>query len=138
MHIFLRLISLHSLLLCGAIFGFFYAWVCPTHWGLDQIDPNTAIAAMQAMNASVRNVVFAPAFFATPVVLLASDLLAFGCGNRRAALFYHGRSGLWARWNGADHGHKPPLNQALALIVTPLARAQASAVWSVYSETWQF
>ena len=31
-----------------------------------------------------------------------------------------------------------PLNQALALIVTPLAPAQASAVRSAYSETWQF
>ena len=31
-----------------------------------------------------------------------------------------------------------PLNQALALIVTPLAQAQASAVGSAYSETWQF
>ena len=109
MHIFSRLISLLSLLLSGAIFGFFYAWVCPTHWGLDQIDPNTAITAMQAMNASVRNVVFAPASFATPVVLLASALLAFSCRNRHAALFYHGRSGLRVRWNGADHGHKRPL-----------------------------
>jgi uncharacterized membrane protein len=62
-HIFSTLISLHSLLLCGAIFGYFYAWICPTPWGLDQIDPNTAITAMQAMNASVRNVVFAPVFF---------------------------------------------------------------------------
>ena len=86
MHIFLRLISLLSLLLCGAIFGFFYAWVCSILWGLDQIDPNTAITAMQAMNASVRNVVFAPAFFATPVVMLAGALLAISCCNRRATL----------------------------------------------------
>ena len=86
MHIFLRLISLLSLLLCGAIFGFFYAWVFSILWGLDQIDPNTAITAMHAMNASVRNVVFAPAFFATPVVMLAGALLAFSCCNRRATL----------------------------------------------------
>ena len=105
-HIFSTLISLHSLLLCGAIFGYFYAWICPTHWGLDQIDPNTAITAMQAMKAAVRNMVFAPVFFATPVVLLASARLAFGCGNRRAAWFYHGRSDLRVWWNGADHGHK--------------------------------
>jgi hypothetical protein len=108
-HIFSTLISLHSLLLCGAIFGYFYAWICPTPWGLDQIDPNTAITAMQAMNASVRNVVYVLVFFATPVVLLASALLAFGCGNRRAAWFYHGRSDLRVWWNGADHGHKRPL-----------------------------
>ena len=38
----------------GAISGFFYAWVCSTMWGLDDADPRVAIAAMQAMNASVR------------------------------------------------------------------------------------
>ena len=47
--------------LSAAIFGFFYAWVCSTMWGLDQTDPVVAITAMQAMNASVRNAVFAPA-----------------------------------------------------------------------------
>ena len=45
----LALSSLLSLLLCGAIFGFFYAWVCSTMWGLDSADPAVAIAAMQAM-----------------------------------------------------------------------------------------
>jgi hypothetical protein len=33
---------------------------------------------------------------------------------------------------------KDSMNQVLALIETPLAPAQASAVWSGYSETWQF
>jgi uncharacterized membrane protein len=61
-----------GLILNGAIFGFFYAWVCSTMWGLDMADPSVAIAAMQVMNASVRNAVFAPAFFGTPVVLLAT------------------------------------------------------------------
>ena len=50
-----------ALLHSGAIFGFFYAWICSTMWGLDAADPNVAISAMQAMNASVRNLVFVPA-----------------------------------------------------------------------------
>lgn len=61
-----RLLPLASLLLAAAIFGFFYAWVCSTMWGLDAADPAIAIQAMQAMNASVRNAVFFPAFFLTP------------------------------------------------------------------------
>jgi uncharacterized membrane protein len=65
----LVLTSLVALVLTGAIFGFFYAWVCSTMWGLDDADPRVAIAAMQAMNASVRNAVFFPAFFLTPVAL---------------------------------------------------------------------
>ena len=137
-HIFSTLISLHSLLLCGAIFGYFYAWICPTPWGLDQIDPNTAITAMQAMNASVRNVVFAPVFFATPVVLLASALLAFGCGNRRAAWFYHGRSDLRVWWNGADHGHKRPLEPSPCVDRNAVGPGAGQRGPECHSETWQF
>ncbi|MEH2506785.1 putative membrane protein [Bradyrhizobium sp. AZCC 1578] len=51
-------LSIASIVFCGAIFGFFYAWVCSTMWGLDQADPRVAIAAMQAVNASVRNAIW--------------------------------------------------------------------------------
>ncbi|MDP5305807.1 hypothetical protein [Paracoccus spongiarum] len=67
-----RIVALLSLLLAAALFGFFYAWVCSTMWGLDRASPDVAIAAMQAMNTSVRNAVFAPAFFGSgPALLLA-------------------------------------------------------------------
>ena len=82
-----------SLLHSGAIFGFFYAWVCSTMWGLDAADPDVAISAMQAMNASVRNPIFAQAFFGTPLLLLAAALVAWNGKERRAALFF-GSSGL--------------------------------------------
>ena len=81
-------LALLALLATGAIFGFFFAWVCSTMWGLDSADPRVAIAAMQAMNASVRNWVFAPAFFGTPVFLAAAALAARMAGERRAALFF--------------------------------------------------
>ena len=81
----LVMLSTASILLCGAIFGFFYAWVCSTMWGLDQADPRVAIAAMQAMNASVRNIVFFPAFFLTPVVLALTALALFLSRQRQAA-----------------------------------------------------
>ena len=38
---------LASVLFAGAIFGFFYAWVCSTMWGLDQANSSVAIQAMQ-------------------------------------------------------------------------------------------
>ena len=81
-------LSFLSLILAGAIFGFFYAWVCSTMWGLDAADPRVAINAMQAMNASVRNAVFAPAFFGTPVVLFLTAIVAAFEGNRAAAFAF--------------------------------------------------
>lgn len=87
MHL-LRISAFSSLLLSGAIFGFFYAWICSTMWGLDATDPRVAIAAMQAMNASVRNMVFAPAFFATPFVLLLTGFVAWRLGLAKPALVF--------------------------------------------------
>ncbi len=85
--------GLLALLFSGAIFGFFYAWVCSTMWGLDATDPRTAIEAMQAMNGSVRNVVFAPAFFGTPFVMALAALVAWKADHNAAALAF-GLGGL--------------------------------------------
>ncbi|MYF88490.1 MAG: DUF1772 domain-containing protein, partial [Boseongicola sp. SB0676_bin_33] len=68
------------------MFGFFFAWTCSTMWGLDRADPNVAIAAMQAMNESVRNWIFAPAFFGTPAVLACAAMVASRSTQRKAAI----------------------------------------------------
>ena len=46
----LVVMSMLALVSIGGIFGFFYAWVCSTMWGLDASDPRVAMQAMQAMN----------------------------------------------------------------------------------------
>jgi uncharacterized membrane protein len=138
MRFLLLLLALLSLLLSGAIFGFFYAWVCSTMWGLDQADPNVAIQAMQAMNASVRNGVFAPAFFGTPFVLLLTAFVAYRVQRSRAALCF-GLGGLIYLFGGMilTMAVNVPMNEALALVETPLSPEQAHQVWSDYSNPWQ-
>ena len=132
-------LALLSLLFSGAMFGFFFAWVCSTMWGLDAADPNVAILAMQAMNASVRNWVFAPAFFGTPVLLMFTALAATRARERPvatcfalAALFYV--VGVIVPTMTAN----VPLNEALALVETPLGPAEASEAWRAYSGPWQY
>ncbi len=73
----------------------------------DAADPNVAIAAMQAMNESMRNPVFAPAFFATPFVLAAA---AGGIAPTIAV--------------------SVPMNEALALVEVPLESARARQGWN--------
>jgi hypothetical protein len=92
-----RLFPLVSLLFTAAIFGFFYAWVCSTMWGLDAADPAVATQAMQAMNASVRNAVFFPAFFLTPVVLALTSGLLFRAHQRGAAACFGLAAGVLPR-----------------------------------------
>ena len=135
----LQPLAILALLHAGAIFGFFYAWVCSTMWGLDAADPNVAIAAMQAMNASVRNPVFAPAFFGTPVILAAAALAAWNVEDRRSALLFASAGLLYAV--GAmvpTAAINVPLNETLAALETPLDTAGARDAWQAYSNPWQF
>jgi len=128
-----------ALLLNGAIFGFFYAWVCSTMWGLDNAEPAVAIEAMQAMNASVRNAVFAPAFFGTPVALLAAAGLAFASRLRTAALAF-GAACLVYLLGGLvlTMAVNVPMNEVLAAIEVPADSQEARRLWQDYSTPWQF
>lgn len=130
--------ALVSLVLNGAVFGFFYAWVCSTMWGLDAADPRTAIAAMQAMNASVRNLVFAPTFFATPFVLALTAVLAFRRNIRDAALLF-GAASLTYLFGGLllTALVNVPMNEALALVTIPDDIEAARRIWLDYSSDWQ-
>lgn len=127
-----------AVLLSAAIFGFFYAWVCSTMWGLDAADPRVAIPAMQAMNASVRNVVFAPAFFGTPLVLVLAAGLALARRLPRAALLFGVAALVYA--GGALAPTllvNVPMNEALARVAVPADLGEASRIWSDYSGSWQ-
>lgn len=135
--VFLYICALLSLLLSGAIFGFFYAWVCSTMWGLDMADPQIAIAAMQAMNASVRNMTFAPAFFGTPFALAGTAALAWALQQRPSATCFalaaliYGGGGI-----ALTMLVNVPMNEALAEVSLP--QSEATAIWQAYSTEWQF
>lgn len=128
-----------SLTLSAAIFGFFYAWVCSTMWGLDAADPRIAIGAMQAMNASVRNAVFAPAFFGTPFALLITAALLKRSGATRSAAFFALSAGVYfALGLVLTIAVNVPMNEALAKVEVPQDVAVARDIWLAYSPDWQF
>jgi len=104
-------------------------------WGLDAAAPDVAVAAMQAMNASVRNMVFFPAFFGTPIIVFL------------AAVFYMRRDGWAAIWLfGAalliavsvvlTMRVNVPMNEALAL-ERPETLEAATRIWAEFSPVWQ-
>jgi uncharacterized membrane protein len=137
-HPLLFLFAAFSLLLNGAIFGFFYAWVCSTMWGLDAADPAVAIAAMQAMNRSVRNAVFFPAFFLTPVVLLVTAWLAQAQHRRVASLGFVAAAVVYFIGGLiATIAVNVPMNEALAVLSIPITGEAAGQIWQAYSGPWQ-
>ena len=134
----LPLIAITSLVLNAAIFGFFYAWICSTMWGLDAAEPKIAIAAMQAMNASVRNATFAPAFFATPFVSALVAFAAYRLNYKNVAISF-GAAAIIYFGGGLllTMAINVPMNEALALINLPLSVDQAQQIWVEYSTAWQ-
>ena len=135
---FLLPVAFLALLTTGAIFGFFFAWVCSTMWGLDGADPRVAIEAMQAMNASVRNWLFAPVFFGTPAFLAVAGLVAWATQARRVALLFGLACALYLAGGMAlTMMANVPMNEALAAVRVPADAAAAGAVWSEYSAEWQ-
>lgn len=130
--------ALVSILLTGGIFGFFYAWVCSTMWGLDATDPRTAIAAMQAMNASVRNAIFAPTFFGTAPALLLTAGLALASGRRLPATLFAVAALTYALGGFIlTVSVNVPMNEALAAVAIPDDAEAARAIWADYSSRWQ-
>lgn len=128
-----------SLILTGAIFGFFFAWVCSAMWGFDAANPKIAIAAMQAVNGAVQNAVFFPAFFGPPVVLLITAILAYKTQSGQAALSF-GTAGLVYLLGGLllTVAINVPMNQQLAKVVIPDDMVLAIKIWQDYSAPWQF
>ena len=130
--------GLASLLFSGAIFGFFYAWICSTMWGLDTLDPRIAIPAMQAMNASVRNAVFAPAFFGTPLVCALAAATGFCIGNRPATLAFAAAALVYVVGGLVlTMAVNVPMNRALGALEVPQDLKEAQAIWQAYSPRWQ-
>ena len=83
-----HLFSAATLLLAGAIAGFFYAYSSSVMPGLDATQANHAIAAMQAINSKVRNTVFFVAFFGMPVAAFVTAALLFSVRQRIAATLF--------------------------------------------------
>ena len=127
-----------SLLFTGAIFGFFYAWVCSTMWGLDDADPRVAIGAMQAMNASVRNAVFFPAFFLTPIVVAVAGVQLRRVGRITSANRFFAAAGLYLVGGLLlTMIINVPMNEELAQVAIPASLEDAATIWQDYSGRWQ-
>jgi uncharacterized membrane protein len=126
-----------GIVLAGANFGLFFAWVSTTMWGLDAAPAPIAVEAMQAMNSSVRNGVFAAVFFtAAPVLLLAGGIsLATGAGRAGAILL--GAGLVMLAWNNVfTFSVLVPMNEAFGL-ARPATLEAAQALWAAYSPDWQ-
>lgn len=132
-------LSLIAMVSSAAIFGFFYAWVCSTMWGLDAAAPDIAISAMQAMNASVRNLPFAISFFGTvPFMFLAAAACVLANARRAGGYFALGGGIYLFGAMVLTMTVNVPMNEALAEVAVGSDQEVNRKIWAVYSADWQF
>lgn len=131
------ILTIVTLALAGAMAGFFYAYSMSVMWALDAVDPKAAIASMQSINIVVRNAIFFPAFFGTPVAALVAAGLWWKAGAGQVALllalaaivYLAGAFLLTILAN-------VPMNEALAIATIPTDPEQARTLWQSYSGPW--
>lgn len=134
MTLFARLLLGLATLAAALVAGFFYAYSVSVMPGFAAADPLVSIRAMQAINAVVRNPLFAFSFFGT---------LGFGLAAAALLLASRRPSGWAALAGAALYGlgafavtflFSVPLNQDLAAL-TP-APETARAIWTRYALPW--
>ena len=135
-----RSVRLSVLALCifasALISGFFYAYYCSVMPGLAATDAESAIKAMQGINAVVRNGTFAFSFFGTLAFGAVAIFLLIGAGGRPLAFALVGTAlyGLGAFM--VTLLYSVPLNEALATVTT--TPETAMQIWLDYLEPWTF
>ncbi|HEV7325291.1 MAG TPA: anthrone oxygenase family protein [Bosea sp. (in: a-proteobacteria)] len=130
-------LTIVTLALAGAMAGFFYAYSMSVMWALDAVDPKAAIAAMQSINIVVRNAIFFPAFFGTPVVALIAAGLWWQAGAGQVALLLALAAIVYLA--GAfllTIVANVPMNEALAIATIPTDPEAARLLWKTYSDPW--
>lgn len=133
------LVLVGATLTTGLISGFFYAYACSVTRGLALLPDDQYVAAMQAINATVRNGLFAFSFFGAALFLILALIVHVPRFRSRrfalialACLLYIGGGFVLTL------GVNVPMNEELARVdanasADALARARAS-----YENPWNF
>lgn len=130
------LLLLTAILLAGLHAGFFFTWSFTVMNGLDAAAPETAVAAMQSMNANIRNAPFGIVFFGGPATaFLAAVAMLMSRRGMPTVLTLLGFAGLAATVALTAMIHIP-LNDYLATQTVPLGPEAASKLWRDYADPW--
>ncbi len=131
----LRLVLLALAIAASALAaGFFFAWDAVVMPGFAAAEPETAVGAMQAVNASVRNPLFAASFFGSAVFGLLAAASLWGRGPA-FALAVAGAAVYGVGVLTVTFLIHVPLNEGLAPLRPP--PDEAAVLWDAYSSPWE-
>lgn len=132
-----NLAILSSILLAGALFGFFFTLSFSVMPGLDLVEPYSAITANQEIGRATQNMFFSVVLLGTPLLLIVSFVLS-SIGNKKKGIFLLVAAlASFIMMMLVTAFLNVPLNQALdAIVVTP-QQDNLQQIWDDYSIDWQ-
>jgi uncharacterized membrane protein len=125
---------LAATVLTGLMAGFFYAYACSVMVGLARTDDRTFVTTMQWINATVRNVGFAPAFFGSLLCTVLAAVIMVAT-RRPGAGWVAGAALLYGAAFVVTFALNVPLNEQLAAAGPP-ERADLAAARSAFEAPW--
>ena len=122
---------------CALIAGFFYAYSASVNRGLGQLGNAEYVAAMQSINDTVRNPVFALSFFGALIALPLAALLHRPARTTRSRLLITAAVLYVVGGFGVTFGLNVPLNDELAgLDLAAASAAEIANAREAYEEPW--
>ena len=128
-----------AILTTGLISGFFYAYACSVTLGLALLPDDQYVEAMQAINATVRNGLFAVSFFGAVLSLLLA--LAVHAPRPRSRRFVQIALAALAYIGGGvvlTFLVNVPMHEELARVGGDLGPAAVAQVRAGYEGPWNF
>ena len=130
-----RRLLLVTITLMGLIAGFFYAYSCSVMVGLARTDDLTFVTTMQWINATVRNVGFAPSFFGSLLCVFAVAGVALW-RRSPARWWITGAAVCYAVAFGVTTFINVPMNETLAAAGPADAVADLAGLRRDYEDPW--
>ena len=123
----------------GLISGFFYAYACAVTRGLALLPDAQYVAAMQAINATVRNGVFAFSFFGAALFLILAVVVHVPrLRSRRFVLISLACPLYVAGGFVLTLGVNVPMNEALARVGSNASPEVLARAREAYEDPWNF
>ena len=123
----------------GLISGFFYAYACAVKRGLALLPDAQYVAAMQAINATVRNGVFAFSFFGAALFLILAVVVHVPrLRSRRFVLISLACPLYVAGGFVLTLGVNVPMNEALARVGSNASPEVLARAREAYEDPWNF
>jgi len=136
MHTWKTVFVVAATLTSGLLAGLYYAYAISVMPALDQIDPRSAVHAMQRINVVIVNPMFMLTFLGAPLLAAIALFSVFGRESRPVLWWLIAAVALNIVGTLITAGLNVPLNNRLDQAGDPAALANPAQTWTDFFGSW--